>query len=46
MKQTTWISGGEPVTVSTDCWESETEAECQDRHDSAVVMWEAVYPED
>jgi len=46
MRNTTWQSGGEPVSITTDCWESETEIECSDRHGLAVTAWEAVYPPD
>ena len=43
---TTWVSGGEEWSVTTNCALYDTQAACEDAHEAAVAYWKEIAPED
>lgn len=43
---TTWVSGGEPITVYTAPQQGESQAACERRHNEAVAFMQEAYPPD
>lgn len=41
-----WVSGGETITVTTQCNNQETHEECCERHDEAVDAAMKIWPPD